>query len=186
MQEGMIIGVVGTICSGKSLFAEMLISKGFHRLGFSDEVREECKARGLEIERKILQDIGNEMREKNGGDYWAKRIISKMKPGRNYVVEGIRNPGEVEALKELDNFILIGVDAPVEERLQWIIKRNKDSDPKTIDEIKKIDERDRGKGEKQSGQQVDACFKMADLIIMNHGTLNELKDKVDKLSKALR
>lgn len=182
----MIIGVVGTICSGKSLFAEMLISKGFHRLGFSDEVREECNLRELQIERSILQDIGNEMREKHGGDFWAKRIISKMKPGRNYVIEGIRNPGEVGALRELDSFILVGVDAPIEERLQWIIKRNKDSDPKTLDEIKKIDERDRGKGEAATGQQVDACFKMADLIIMNRGTLDELKDKVNKLSKALR
>lgn len=164
----------------------MLISKGFHRIGFSDEVRDECKQRGLQIERKILQDIGNEMREKYGGDYWAKRVISKMKPGRNYVLEGIRNPGEVNALKELDNFILVGVDAPVEERLQWIIKRNKDSDPKTIDEIRRVDERDRGVGEAKSGQQVDACFKMADLIIMNHGTLDDLKSKVEKLSKALR
>lgn len=162
----------------------MLQKAAFVRLSFSDEVREEARKRGVFIERKLLQDIGNEMREKYGGDYWAQRVISKMTKGKNYVVEGIRNPGEIEALRKLNGFILMGVDAPIEKRIDWIKKRDKDSDPKTEALIMEIDARDRGVGESKSGQQTEACFKMADLVIMNNDSMEELKRKADVLMRA--
>lgn len=180
----MIIGIVGTICSGKSVFSEMLQKADFTRLSFSDEVREEVRKRNIPIERKLLQDIGNEMREKYGADYWAKRVISKMQKGKNYVVEGIRNPGEIEALRKLNGFVLMGVDAPIEKRIDWIKKREKDSDPKTEKEIMMIDARDRGIGEASSGQQTEACFRMADIVMMNNSSLEELKRKADVLMRA--
>ena len=182
----MIIGITGPIASGKSVLVEMLIEKGFvyHRL--SEEVREEAKNLGIAIERKALQDLGNAMREKYGNGYWAERLISKLIANKNHVVDGIRNPGEIDVLRKNNNFILVGVDAPIEKRFQWILNRNKDSDPKTLDEIKAIDSRDRGVGELNSGQQSGKCYEMADLYLHNEGTFEELSKKIAEMLENLK
>ena len=181
----MIIGLTGPIASGKSVLANMLVERGFERLTLSEEVREEAKKKGLAIERKILQDLGNEMRAKYGNGYWAKRVLERTIEGNNYVIEGIRNPGEVEELRKSRNFVLIGVDAPVERRWEWISKRGKDSDPKSVEGIRAIDARDRGEGEGMHGQQVDRCFEMSDSIILNNTTLDDLREKASEIVEQL-
>ncbi|MDP3881978.1 MAG: dephospho-CoA kinase [Nanoarchaeota archaeon] len=181
----MIVGITGPIASGKSVLAQMLVEKGFIRLTLSEEVREELRKKGEEIERAALQDLGNEMRAKHGNGFWAKRLIAKMSSGKNYVVEGIRNPGEVEEFRKLRNFVLIGVNAPIERRIEWIKARNKDSDPKNISGIKTIDARDRGVGEKEHGQQTSACFDLADDYIVNNTDLEDLRAKALELVQQL-
>lgn len=182
----MIMGITGPIASGKSVLVEMLIEKGFTYIRLSDEVREEAKNLGIPIERIQLQNLGNAMRAQHGDGYWAERVLKKMQIGKNYVIDGIRNPGEIARFKAAGNFFLAGVSAPIERRLQWIIARNKDSDPKSIEQIKAIDARDRGVGEAEYGQQTDKCFNMADRIIMNEGTLDELKKKAGEFLEDLK
>jgi dephospho-CoA kinase len=182
----MIIGITGPIASGKTVLVEMLIEKGFIYHKLSEEVRDEAKKLGIPIERKALQDLGNAMREKFGNGYWAERIIKKIGLGKNYVIDGIRNPGEVEAFKKLGSFFLIGVDAAIERRLQWILARNKDSDPKTLEEIKAMDARDRGVGEASHGQQSEKCYGMADVYISNDGTFEDLARKMSELLEELK
>lgn len=181
----MIIGVTGPIASGKSVLAQMLVEKGFIRLTLSEEVREEARKLGLPIERTTLQNLGNEMRVKYGNGYWAKRLVTKMEENKNYIIEGIRNPGEIEELRKLRNFILIGVNAPIERRIDWIRARNKDSDPKNIEGIKAIDSRDRGFGESHSGQRTEDCFSMADSYIFNNTDLEDLKEKAAQLVREM-
>jgi len=182
----MIIGVTGPISSGKNVIIDMLIERGFFGYNLSEEVREEAGKLGIPIERKSLQDLGNAMRQKYGNGYWAEKITAKMIGGKAYVIDGIRNPGEIEVLKKLGNFVLIGIDAPIQKRFQWMIARNKDSDPKTIEEIKAIDARDRGVGEEGSGQQSAKCYEMADVFINNDGTFEELSAKVGDLLEDLK
>lgn len=182
----MIIGITGPISSGKNVIIDMLIERGFIGYNLSDEVREEAKKLGIPIERKPLQDLGNAMRLKYGNGYWAERIRDKAEEGKKYVVAGIRNPGEIDVFKKLGNFVLVGIDAPIEKRFQWIIARNKDSDPKNLDEIKAIDSRDRGVGEEGSGQQSSKCYEMADVFISNDGTFEELSAKVSDLLEDLK
>ncbi|MBI2632060.1 AAA family ATPase [Candidatus Pacearchaeota archaeon] len=182
----MIIGVVGPIASGKSMLSDALVKRGFIKLSFSAEVREEAAKKNILIRRKELQDLGNEMRLKEGKDYWAKRIIAKMREGENYVVEGIRNLSEVESLRKLNNFILVAVDAPIEKRYQWIMIRGKDSDPSSLEDVKKIDARDRGEGEEAHGQQSAKCVEMADYHLSNDKTKENFEKKVIKFLKKLK
>lgn len=181
----MIVGITGPIASGKSVLAEMLVERGFIRLTLSEEVREEAKVRGIPIERTALQNLGNDLRVKHGNGYWACRVLAKTVPNKNYVIEGIRNPGEIKELRKERNFILIGVTAPEDLRLCWILKRTKDSDPKTLEGIRAIDRRDRGIGEATHGQQSEACFAMADTYIINNTTLDDLRLKAAELVEEL-
>ena len=181
----MIIGIVGPIASGKSILSDMLVRRGFVKVSFSEEVRAEATKRGIQIERKHLQDLGNLLREQEGDDYWAKRVIARMEKGKNTVVEGIRHPAEVQALRALQEFVLIGVTAPVAQRYQWIMMRGKDSDPASLEGVKAIDARDQGSGEGSHGQQSAAAFQLADYTLLNDTTREKLEQKVKRLLQQL-
>ena len=94
------------------------------------------------------------------------------------VIEGIRNPAEVNYLRTLPNFKLIAVKAKKAVRFARFKKRGKPWDPKTWKEFLIIDRRDRGLGQKKYGQQVEKCVKMADEEIKNNGNLKYLEKGV--------
>jgi dCMP deaminase len=184
----MIIGLTGSISSGKGAVAEFLKSKDMIYLSLSDEVREEAKNRKIEITRENLQNLGNAMREKEGNGVLAKRVIKKIKSQKysNVIIDGIRNPDEITELKKLSKFFLVAVDAPQEIRFKRLVSRNRESDPKTWQDFIKIDNRDLGINEKSSGQQVGKCIQMADVKIINNKTVEDLNNDVAMLLKELQ
>ena len=172
-----VIGITGTISSGKGLAAQILKDKGFSVATVSSVIREELKERGIEPARKALQDIGNQMRQEHGGEYWVARILSK---NRNYdtplVIDGIRNLAEINYLKVNSDFHLIGVDAPFEVRWQRVQQRNRDSDLLNHDRFVIDDARDRGFNEPLNGQQVGMCLVHSDFLINNDEEFTRLED----------
>jgi dephospho-CoA kinase len=181
-----IIGVVGSIASGKGTVAKEFEKKGFVKLVFSDYLREELTRRGVEITRSNLQDLANDLREKHGSDFLAQRLIEKIEPGKNYVLDGVRNPEEIKALRGKGETIIIAVKAPLNTRLQWIMMRGKENDPHTIEEILAIEAKDNGLGQPEHGLHVSKCLEMADFTIQNDKTREHLKKNIDKLLKKLK
>jgi len=182
----MIIGLTGSISGGKGVVAEFLKEKGFSYFSLSNEVREEAKLKGIEFVREKLQDLGNELREKEGLGVLAKRVIKKINSEENIVIDGIRNPAEILELRKLPGFILISVDAPQKIRFERISKRARESDPRTWSEFLKVDNRDKGEGEKNSGQQVGKCMEIADEKLINDSSLEDLREKIEQLFEKLR
>ena len=177
----MIIGLSGPIAAGTDKVGELLIEKRFKWFSFSDVLREEAKKKGLKISRKVLQDLGDELRKREGNGVIAKRIIANFIEGENYVVGNIRNPGEVEELRKLDNFFLIKVDASLSARFERVKARNRDDDVIDFSEFKEIEQRDLGIGQEKYGQRHEDVFKMADFLIENEGSDEELRNEVEKV-----
>src|SRR3989338_1160823 len=92
----MILGVTGKYAAGKDTVAELLQKMNFFHVSFSDLLREELQRRKEQITRNNLIHVGNELREKFGADILARRALTKVKDGENYVFTSIRNPSEVE------------------------------------------------------------------------------------------
>lgn len=178
----MIIGLTGRIASGKGVVAEYLKKKGFEYFSLSQEVREEAKKRGIFIERKNLQDLGNALRREEGTGALAKRFILKMDRNKDYVIDGIRNVGEIEELRKRfrDDFYLISVDADLEMRWRNMQKRGKESDPNTFGGFLEIDKRDYEEN-LEGGQQVKKCMELADYPVLNDSTIEELNEKIEKI-----
>ncbi|MEK6800493.1 MAG: AAA family ATPase [Nanoarchaeota archaeon] len=178
----MIIGVTGPICAGSDSFCKILEKNGFKFLSYSDILREEARMRGIELTRKNLQDLGDQMRNKEGLGVLSRKIMERISvDDSDYVVGNIRNPGEVHELRKRKDFVLVMVDAPFETRFQRVSDRDRESDPRTFDEFKKVEERDLGVNQKNYGQQHGAVFEMADFVIINDSSLEDFERNVQKL-----
>ncbi len=179
----MIIGITGSCGFGKDAIAEYLQKKGFSRHSCSDIIREECAKRELETTRDNLIEIGNELREKFGNGYLAEEILKKIKndESENSVVVSIRHPDEIEILKSDPSFKMILIDAPLEIRYARTQDRNQNrpEDKDSFEKFKENEEREKtGTG---SGQQLNLVAKMADDIIINDGSFEDLYKKMEEM-----
>ena len=183
----MIIGLTGSLASGKGVVSDYLKSKGFVYLSLSDELREIAKAKKIEITRENLQRLGNQLREENGSGILAEKVRNKIEAQmyHNAIIDGIRNPAEILVLKSLKNFFLITIDAPSEIRFKRMIERNRESDPKNWEDFLRVDAKDKGIGEATTGQGVGLCMEQADMMIMNTGNLEDMEKKVSLLFKRI-
>ena len=174
--ELLILGLTGSFGSGCTFVStNFLQTKGFRGLSLSDELRRVCDQRGFEYRqgddggRTRLQDMGNQLRRENGGDFLAQRIIANIKaqsgPAR-WVVDGFRNPLEVEAFRNsFPKFFLIGVYADYNKR--WERKRELyNGNSTSFDQDEK---RDSGEDEDPNfGQRVTDCFRGADFVLLKN------------------
>lgn len=182
-----VVGLVGPIASGKDTVLEELSKIEFKAFFLGERTREEANKRGLPHDRSILQDIGNDLREKFGDDILVKRTEELFNGSEEkIVIDGIRNAGEIAYLRKKYNVIIIGVDAPSKKRGGFSRKRSADADPKTGEEFECVEQRDRGIGENSHGQQVDACLALSDIIIENNSTKQEFIKKIKKTLRKLR
>ncbi|MGE5041536.1 MAG: AAA family ATPase [Candidatus Levyibacteriota bacterium] len=187
MPKKLLIGVTGTFGSGKSTASFHIENLGYQRVVMSSFLEEEARKRGIKrITRKLLQDIGNEWREKYGRGVLAKKtidFIKKHKDGK-FVVDGIRNIGEIEVFKKETEFHLVGVIADRDVRFQRLkkLKRREDLTPELFF---KLDCRDLGLGQKKTGLQVAFCFALADYFIENNEDLEVFKSRLDNLIKKI-
>jgi dephospho-CoA kinase len=173
----MIIGLTGKNASGKGEVASYLVKKGFSYFSLSDILRVEAKKSGIEDTRENLIRLGNDMRKGQGFGILAKLTIKKLKG--NCIVDSIRNPEEVKELRNSKDFILVGIDAPIEIRFERAKKRGRVENAKNLSEFKAMEEKENLKN--PENQQLDNCLKMADRVIINDGSLEMLHKKIDVL-----
>jgi len=176
----MIIGLMGKIGSGKDTVAEYLVKKyGFVMVGFGDVTREIAKEKGIEPTRENLLEIQKEMVSKYGIDYFPKRIARMIKEKKldRVVVNGIRRPTDALTLKEEfgEDFKLVLVETDPKIRYERMLKRGRVGDPKQYLDFQKQEEAEI----KSFG--LDKTFKMAEKIITNNTSLEDLYKQVDEL-----
>jgi len=184
-----VIGLTGTLGSGKSSVKQLILQKyNCYYVTLSDVIRGELeKKRGL-LDRTALQDMGDEMRKKYGAHILAMLAIEYLPKVKEVtVIDGIRNPGEVEYLKNKfgKDFALIAVDAPVEVRFERTKARGDQKDPQTMEEFLELDKRDKGEGQPAYGQQVAACVAVADFKIDNSSAPEQLEQQVNEVMQKI-
>src|SRR5438034_4558811 len=138
----MLIGLTGRNAAGKGEVAKYLQSKSFYYHSLSDAIRDEIRSRGLAPTREMLIQTGNELRRRFGSAVLAERILQRLDDDKNYVIDSIRNPAEVEAFRRAKHFRLISVEAPVELRFQRTVRRGRENDPMTLDKFKELENRE--------------------------------------------
>lgn len=181
-----IICIVGMAGAGKSQIADELVSKGFAYLRFGQITLDKVKEEGLEVsefnERKIREDF----RKKYGMGAFALLNIPKLNEllkKSNVVVDGLYSWSEYKILKEKygDLMYVLAVYAPPKLRYTRLGNRSIANDDElrfrnfAAEEAKARDYAEIENLEK------GGPIAMADFTIINTGTIDELKEKVNKI-----
>ena len=140
----------------------------------SDVVREAATAAGLAHTRDNLIAMGVRLRSEGGPGVLARRILPRFS-GRD-VVDSIRHPGEVEVLRTLPHFILLGLIAPLPLRFERSVNRGRLGDGTTLEEFSRKEERENSDSE--AGQQLERTLRLADASIVNDGSLAHLAERI--------
>lgn len=171
-----LIGLTGTNGAGKGEVASYLQKKGYDYVSLSDEIREDLRRRGKGGSRDQLISAGNVLRRRYGADILARRVMKKVR--NQTVIDSIRNVSEVSFLRRQGDFILVAVDAPAKLRFERVQKRGRAESASTIEEFiaKEKEEMTGGSG----AQQLRRCLDLADLTIINDGTLEALHHQIEE------
>lgn len=180
-EAGRIVGLTGRNAAGKGTVAELLGEAGFAYFSLSDAIRDELKARGLEETRAHLTDVGNDLRARHGAAVLAERIADKLHGGADFVVDSIRNPAEVHALRAAhSHFRLWYVDASAATRFERLRTRNRAGDVATYEEFVAQEAREL-ETDDPSTQQLLATEALADVRVPNDGSVDDLRETVSGL-----
>jgi len=178
----MLIGIAGTLGAGKGTVVAYLKDKGFVHYSASGLLREMLRADGLAETRENMTVLADKLRSENPASP-QHVLFAKYQSERpdNAIIESIHSVGEAKFLKE-HGAILLGVDADLNIRYKRISVRGTSKDNVTFEEFKKI-----ATHEEEGGGQhnIRAAIKLADYIIENNSTLEELHARVDEFLKKI-
>ena len=177
MKEKILIGVAGMPGAGKATVEEIVKDMGYSVVVMGDVIRDEAKRRGLKPTPENLGMVMLKLREEKGPNIVAERCIPKIEKtdGKIVIVDGIRSPHEVKEFKKhFSNFTLIAIHASPETRFQRLFRRRRSDDPKGWETFTDRDLRELSVG-------LGDVIAMADYMIINEGTKNELKRQIRKV-----
>ena len=180
----MLIGLTGRNASGKSTIVDWFSKKGLKTVSCSDSIRTWLSEQNIEPTRDALIEGGRELRRQGGAGILAEMLL-KILDGEDAVIDSIRTPGEVEALREREDFLLVEVRANPDTRWERSQSRARAGDP--IDKETFIrQEKAESVAKDAAGQALNATAELADLVILNDGTEQELLSDLEDLYMKLR
>ena len=178
--SSIIIGLTGKNAAGKGTVAEILSQKNFVYNSLSDSLRDELKILGKEETRDNLIEIGNKLRKGGGPSVLADKLIPKLALNNNHIVDSIRNPFEVNSLRQKlssNTFILISVDADARLRYDRLCSRRRIGDSDSWESFVNQEKQEENNDDPNK-QQLSKTMNMADYNIDNSGSLEDLEKQV--------
>jgi 8-oxo-dGTP diphosphatase len=177
----MIIGITGTLASGKGTISEILEKKGFKHLSVRNFLIQELQKRNLEINRDNMVHLANELRTNNSPSFIVEQLYNQAKQtSKDTIIESIRNPGEIEALRKKPSFYLIAIDAEPKIRYQRLTEKSSETDYVSFEEFLDHENREM-QSSNPNNQDISKCIEQADFVIENNTTVEELEEKVGEI-----
>lgn len=186
-----VVCIVGMAGAGKTTSAEEFIKKGFSCLRFGQITLDIIKEKGLEVNEENERKIREGLRKEYGMGAFAVLNIPKIDEllkRSDVVVDGLYSWSEYKILKERykDSMYVVAVYAPPKLRYKRLKNRNIENDknqrfrPLTEKEAKTRDYAEIENIEKAGP------IAMADFTILNIGTIEELKIKINEILLEIR
>jgi dCMP deaminase len=167
------VGIAGKNAAGKTEVVRFLESRSFYPASLSDVIREDLAADGLEPTRENMIERGRRLRERFGAAILAERVQQRLPRDRNWVIDSIRHPAEVESLRRDGDFLLVWVEAGDRLRFERAQARGRVGTPQTFDAFQAEQARELASDD-ASAQQLLAVQALADETLTNEGDLPAL------------
>ena len=172
----LMLGFTGSIGSGCSYISKMLpiisLPKKYKYYKVSDVIKSIFLEEGVTNPNvPQLQDKGNELRRNNNSSYLIGLLLSKIDSEWDgdcgIIIDGIKNEGEVNILRQFHYFFIFSVQASKETRSERAIKAGRFSNHSEFDAADLRDQLE----EYEYGQQVSRCSYLSDIIINNEANI---------------
>lgn len=106
----------------------------------------------------------------HGAGVLGERVVAKLQPNKDYVIDSVRHPLEVAAMRNSGRFFrLIAVEAPASIRFERLRARGRAGDTNTLEEFLKVEKIENNNPD-PAGQQLDQVMALADHSIDNSTT----------------
>ena len=185
----MIVGVTGTIGSGKGTVVDYLVhQKGFKLYSVSDGfLASEARRRRLEPDRITRRNIANELRAISPTKLMESVLAEArddIKAGVDIVADPQHTVAEVKYI-QAQGGIVFGVDADLEIRYERIKKRGSAKDNVTYEEFARHHAEEMKSDDANKNNLLDS-IEAADYGIQNNGTVEELYAQIDAVLAKLK
>lgn len=182
----MIIGIAGTIGSGKGTIVEYLKQKGFAHYSSSNILKEILTKRGHPHTREYLSNLAEELLSEYPGGVLSLSLDRARKDGaKDFVLEAIHRMSEAEFVRSVGGKIL-GIDADIEVRYERISARKEgEKDAVTFEQFVESSARE-DEGKRHLVSNIKSVINTADAVVTNNGTLEELHAQIDAVLEKLK
>ena len=176
------IGITGTLGAGKGTIVDYLVKqKNFVHYSVRAFITEEIKRLGLEVNRDTMTAVGNDLRAKHTPSWIVEQLYEQANAsGCNCIIESVRTPGEVEALRGKPNFYLFAVDADPRVRYDRAVLRGSETDHVSYETFIANEKREMSNDDPNK-QNLSVCISLADFRFDNGGSIQDLQLQVEKV-----
>jgi len=191
----LIVGISGTVASGKTTVAHFLEKEGMVHLRFSDSLRKVIEDMRLPETQESLQKLSESLRHTYGNDILSRgmeediRTAHASEPSRDIVVEGVRLLGDVVTLRniaeELEReCVILYLSASIQTRYKRMQSRDtsdkRDEKPMSLEEFALLNE-------SQSEEELSQVAELANYSIdTGEFSENALIEKVHDFLKSYK
>lgn len=178
-----IVGITGTPGAGKGTVVDYLINQySFKHYSARAWISEQLTQQGTPLSRENMRLIANKIRTENAPSYIIEQLYQKaISDGSDAVIESLRNPGEIEALRSKpEKFMMLAVDADPKIRYERILHRKSSTDDVSFEKFLE-DEQAEMNDASPSGMKMAECIQMSDYNLNNNGDIPALHKQIDKV-----
>lgn len=167
-RRGMIIGISGRICAGKTTTARILEKRGFAYTRFSLVIDDEIIARGENPDRATRQRVGTEIHNEKGQRWLCENVLERVADQKLIVVDGLRFPEDRAFFVERygSEFLHLHIEAPMELRASRFAEGEQGGLPFEIADHQPVE------------AEIDELGGIATAVLHNDSTIVQLTTKV--------
>ncbi len=179
MSKKVILGFAGEMASGKGTAAKYLVEHhGAVTHRFSTMLRDVLNRLHIKQERSTMQVLSTFLRKEFGEDILAKVMFEDVKKETQQiiVIDGVRRLEDVKFLREIPEFKLIYITAPMKTRYDRLVLRGENADDKTKT-LEQFEDDHEGEPERE----ITKLEAFATEVVDNAGTMPELEAQLETI-----